>query len=738
MIRTALSCLALALLGALACAAPSLAAGVQVGSSGWLWGNPLPQGNSVNALSFAGASGYAVGDFGTLLATTDGGTTWAGLSSGTFTNLRIVQAIDGDSVFAGGGCVGRRSDDGGKTFKRVAFTPVESRCTQGLASAWFVSESLGYLVLADGTVLRTDNNGETFAQRIAVPGTRATGGTLSVPELRFLDANVGFATTSDGKIYRTADGANSWTVVSDTQRSVNDILFLDATKGIAVGDGSLFLTTSDAGLTWKAKALTIASPQPLKSISCATGELCVMATAGNQIVRTTDGGATGSLIAPAQDPVSAAAFASPTRVAALGRNGATAISDDAGATFIQTGGRLSGRYFSVIAGPPNVAFAPGDNGSLAKTTDGGKTWSRGNVSTSEDVLDVSFATPSDGYALDIAGGLFRSRDGGSTWRALDTGTTAAGQAVLAVDRNLALVVGPRGLRRSVDAGESFSAVSGAVNSSSLSGIDRAGSTLFAYGFRDVWRSTDKGRTWKAVRKPGKATRQRNGRLVNTKRVARVDFVSASTGWLLDSDGGRLYRTTDGGRRWTLQDGVGTHSAYGMAMSTDKNGYLVIPRFGTGDVAGYLLRTTDGGITWAPEFVVSSRIASRGVAAGQGTDYLLGGDSSLLSSATGGLAGEPSSLSITTRQRIFKKTPKGTITITGTLSPTKGGDQVTVSYRRGASSRWSSQTVKVAANGNFTTSWRIAKGSNLFVAQWLGNFASQGRGSAALNVRVGSK
>ena len=88
--------------------------------------------------------------------------------------------------------------------------------------------------------------------------------------------------------------------------------------------------------------------------------------------------------------------------------------------------------------------------------------------------------------------------------------------------------------------------------------------------------------------------------------------------------------------------------------------------------------------------------------------------------------------------VFKKAPKGTITVTGTLSPTKGGDQVTVSYRRGTSSRWSSQTVKVAANGNFTTSWRLSKGSNLFVAQWLGNFASAGRGSAALNVQVGKK
>src|SRR3954468_2165100 len=119
----------LRLSAALACAAAALAAlpalapaSVQVGSSGWQWGNPLPQGNTVRAMSFAGATGYAAGDFGTLLRTTDGGATWSGLLSGTFTDLTTVQAIDGDSLFAGGGCVARRSDDGGATFRRIAFT----------------------------------------------------------------------------------------------------------------------------------------------------------------------------------------------------------------------------------------------------------------------------------------------------------------------------------------------------------------------------------------------------------------------------------------------------------------------------------------------------------------------------------------------------------------------------------------------------------------------------------------
>ena len=100
-IKTALA----AALAAAALTAVPASANVQVGSSGWQWGNPLPQGNTVRAMSFAGATGYAAGDFGTLLKTTDGGNQWSGLPVGTFQGLSVVQALDANTVFAGGGCV---------------------------------------------------------------------------------------------------------------------------------------------------------------------------------------------------------------------------------------------------------------------------------------------------------------------------------------------------------------------------------------------------------------------------------------------------------------------------------------------------------------------------------------------------------------------------------------------------------------------------------------------------------
>ena len=334
---------ALACAAALLAALPALApASVQVGSSGWQWGNPLPQGNTLRSISFAGANGYAAGDFGTLLRTTDGGTTWSGLLSGTFTNLSEVQAIDPDAVFAAGGCVARRSNDGGATFTRVAFTPVESSCKEQFAAGWFINRVTGFLALTDGTILRTDNNGDTFAQKNPLPGTRAPGGAASPVDLRFLTDQIGLGATSDGKIYRTTDGANSWSLISDTTRAVRSFFFLDANNGFAVGDGSLFLVTKDGGATWTPKDIGI-PPTNLRSISCASLTLCVMTTEpGTALVRTDDGGATARLVTPSQDPIFAAGFASATRIAAGGATGATAVSDDAGLNFAPIGGRLSG------------------------------------------------------------------------------------------------------------------------------------------------------------------------------------------------------------------------------------------------------------------------------------------------------------------------------------------------------------------------------------------------------------
>src|ERR1700730_11843220 len=89
---------------------PAASASATVSQSGWAWGNPAPQGNTLRAISFAGALGYAVGNNGTALKTLDGGATWSGLATGTSGELTRVQIIDAKTVVVGsGGCILRMS-----------------------------------------------------------------------------------------------------------------------------------------------------------------------------------------------------------------------------------------------------------------------------------------------------------------------------------------------------------------------------------------------------------------------------------------------------------------------------------------------------------------------------------------------------------------------------------------------------------------------------------------------------
>src|ERR1700716_2801911 len=71
--------------------------------SGWLWSNPFPQGNALSGVAFAGKTGFAVGEEGTMLRSLDGGSSWTTLRSGTMGDLSIVQVLDPATVIVGGG-----------------------------------------------------------------------------------------------------------------------------------------------------------------------------------------------------------------------------------------------------------------------------------------------------------------------------------------------------------------------------------------------------------------------------------------------------------------------------------------------------------------------------------------------------------------------------------------------------------------------------------------------------------
>src|SRR3954451_3031431 len=153
--------------------APAVAAPVRGAHSGWAWGSPRPQGMDLTALAFAGQTGYAAGAFGTMLKTTDGGRSWTALATGLTEPLSTVRVLNAQSVVVGGVCALRRSDDGGRTFRRLPWTASDESCFGGIQAVDFPTATTGVLLLGDGTVRRSTDSGKTWSRRTSGPSTPA-------------------------------------------------------------------------------------------------------------------------------------------------------------------------------------------------------------------------------------------------------------------------------------------------------------------------------------------------------------------------------------------------------------------------------------------------------------------------------------------------------------------------------------------------------------------------------------
>ena len=195
------------------------------------------------AFTNEGLHGWAVGTGGTILATTDGGKTWAAQSSRTNNWLTALSVLpDGLRAWA----VGERgtilaTTDGGKTWA------AQSRPTTKVLTALSVLPDglRAWAVGSGGTILATADGGKTWAAQSS-PTNWLTA--LSV----LPDGLHAWAAGSGGTILATADGGKAWAAqTSPTTNRLNALSVLpDGLRAWAVGEGGTILATTDGGKTW--------------------------------------------------------------------------------------------------------------------------------------------------------------------------------------------------------------------------------------------------------------------------------------------------------------------------------------------------------------------------------------------------------------------------------------------------------------------------------------------------------
>lgn len=700
-------------------------AGVFLSNTSWEWGNELPQGYDLNGIQFGAGQGYAIGASGTLLVTSDG-STWTGLASGTSNNLTELDLIDADSLVVAGGCTARRSDDGGSTFTRLPWTVSDSECDSKIVALNFASESVGYLILENGSVLLTEDRGETWSIKTAIPSSSQVGGSSQPTDVEFLNSNLGFVTSMSGKIYKTTDQGSSWTDAKTTSDALLDLTFLDSSTGYAASAGAV-VKTSDGGATWETVNSSLSD---VTSINCFTAVVCTAAVSkGTSVYVTTDGWAAVSSVAPSTSKIVAVAPFTSTRLVAVGARGTTVVSSDAGVNWQSISSGVEGDYVGVVAASGSTAYAYGFGGKLARTINGGASWENISAPTNKTIVAVSFSSQDSGYVLTTGSKLYATANGGKSWKSLDPGTEADIKDLLALNGNVVLTVLSNGVFRSVDGGTSFEPVSaGALRKLSLFSVDGtvAGSKVLAIGSKGVAISADKGSSWKKISLKGIA--KQRGIKVGQLRLSGADFATGKVGYVTDAVG-LLWKTKNGGKSWERLNSTGAYVA-DVVMTSATKGFAGIP---SSNATITVARTTNGGKTWELQ-PVTSDAELLAIYGAPGRDYLLFGGNDFLSSTKGGVIGTSTSLSISSRASV-KAGQK--VKVTGKLGKAQGGETVVVSMIGASSSNWDSRSVEVSSSGTFTTTWTVSKKS-YFVAQFAGNGRLAGASTKPITVKVKKK
>eukprot|EP00854_Cymbomonas_tetramitiformis_P007894 gene7894-9377_t len=153
-------------------------------------------------------TGWICGSYGTVLQTTDAGTTWHQLTDSVPSQqvqLNAIQAVNGQAIF---------------------------------------------IVGAEGTILRWD--GSTWLL------LDSRGVSHSFLGMHFVDENFGIVVGDGGRALITSSGGDAWTFTAVdseegflTDKALHGAHFLDVNRGWIIGEQGLLLQTHDGGATWE-------------------------------------------------------------------------------------------------------------------------------------------------------------------------------------------------------------------------------------------------------------------------------------------------------------------------------------------------------------------------------------------------------------------------------------------------------------------------------------------------------
>lgn len=193
--------------------------------------------------------GIAVGAFGSMVFTQDGGETWVHKNYPTRRGLFDV-AIGGDTtvvVGQGGIIMVRQGPDG-------QWQEKDSGTEQRLLSVDMNANGFGVAVGTFGTLLRTIDGGRTWALATEMNLIEKIEGGYKphLNQVQVLADGTALVVGEFGVVLRSTDRGATWEIIRQGEASLYGLYVRDNGVGYAVGQQGTVLRTRDAGQTWAA------------------------------------------------------------------------------------------------------------------------------------------------------------------------------------------------------------------------------------------------------------------------------------------------------------------------------------------------------------------------------------------------------------------------------------------------------------------------------------------------------
>jgi photosystem II stability/assembly factor-like uncharacterized protein len=417
---------------------------------------------------------WAGGYFGAIYRTTDGGSTWQKLDSGTGKSIYDISFADQNNGWA----VGRRglilhTTDAGDTWSRQQSPRFPVRHIFAVHAvtpdmAWAVGDWGARYVTHDGgatwrdasMLMSEDHPAFQYLDdeqlEIYASGGKVYDDTY-LNDVFFLDEQNGWIAAEYGLIYRTADGGATWdkgTIIGkdafdDVQfpkgetdipreqwgalfkaaEQLNDKQhlrirlegFLTQAELRSTGDTRLsddragevrdFLESE--GITQDRIRVENETPYDTESVDMAAFTKAKLSDHGHVVIRVIE--------TPFLFDVK---FTDPQNGVIAGLGGVILQTANGGETWQYRESDSRQALFGIGVGNQAV-FAVGERGLHRQSTDGGISWSRGDQDFQEEfqifgfMRDIVFGDPSTGWIVGDDGAILRSTDGGLTWAFID-------------------------------------------------------------------------------------------------------------------------------------------------------------------------------------------------------------------------------------------------------------------------------------------------------------------------------